>query len=128
MSESRSVVSHSSATWIYRPWYSPGLNTGVDSFSLLQGIFPTQGFNPGLRHCRGIIYRLSYQGSPTQLIHNTKVECRLISLWCLFIFLGYFLTNMCKTSLAWERILIVCMRGRGENDYNTDLYVSAYNL
>ena len=31
---------------------------------LLQGIFPTQGLNPGLPHCRQILYRLSYQGSP----------------------------------------------------------------
>ena len=31
---------------------------------LLQGIFPTQGLNPGLPHCRQTLYRLSYQGSP----------------------------------------------------------------
>ena len=30
---------------------------------LLQGIFPTQGLNPGLLHCRRILYRLSYEGS-----------------------------------------------------------------
>ena len=35
---------------------SPGQNTGVGSFSLLQGIFPTQGSNPGLPHCRQILY------------------------------------------------------------------------
>ena len=34
------------------PWNSPGKNTGVGSHSLLQGIFPTQGWNPGLPHCR----------------------------------------------------------------------------
>ena len=34
------------------PWNSPGQNTGVGSFSLLQGIFPTQKANPGLPHCR----------------------------------------------------------------------------
>ena len=34
------------------PWNSPGQNFGVGSFSLLQGIFPTQGSNPGLPHCR----------------------------------------------------------------------------
>ena len=39
-------------------------NTGVGSLSLLQGIFPTQGLNPGLPHCRWILYHLSYQGSP----------------------------------------------------------------
>ena len=46
---------------------SPGQNAGVGSLSLLQGIFPTQGSNPGLLHCRQILYQLSYQGSP-QLI------------------------------------------------------------
>ena len=35
---------------------APGKNTGVDSLSLLQGIFPTQKSNPGLPHCRQILY------------------------------------------------------------------------
>ena len=35
-------------------------NTGVDSCSLPQGIFPTRGWNPGLLHCRQILYRLSH--------------------------------------------------------------------
>ena len=49
------------------PWTiqnSPGLNTGVDSLSLLQGMFPTQGSNTGLLHCRWILYQLSHKGSP----------------------------------------------------------------
>ena len=41
-------------------WNSPGQNTGVGSRSLLQGIFPTQGWNPGLLHCRWILYQLSH--------------------------------------------------------------------
>ena len=45
------------------PWDSPGKNTGVGCHALLQGIFPTQGSNPGLLHCRRILYRLSHQGS-----------------------------------------------------------------
>ena len=51
--EIRSVVSDS--LWpheLYSLWNSPGHNTGVGSLSLLQGIFPTQGLNPGLPHCR----------------------------------------------------------------------------
>ena len=48
----------------YSPWNSPGQNTGVGTLSLLQGIFPTQGFNPGLPHCRQILYQLSHKGSP----------------------------------------------------------------
>ena len=43
------------------PWNSPGQNTGVDSLSLLQGIFPTQGSNPGPPHCRRILYQLSHK-------------------------------------------------------------------
>ena len=46
------------------PFSSPGQNTGVGSCSLLQGIFPTQGSNPGLPCCRRILYQLSHQGSP----------------------------------------------------------------
>ena len=37
---------------------SPDKNTGVGCHSLLQGIFPAQGSNPGLWHCRWILYRL----------------------------------------------------------------------
>ena len=39
-------------------------NTGVGSLSLLQGIFPTQGSNPGVPHCRWMLYQLSQKGSP----------------------------------------------------------------
>ena len=50
--------------WHHSPWNSPGQNTGVDSLSRLQGIFSTQGLNPGLPHCKRILYHLSHQGSP----------------------------------------------------------------
>ena len=46
------------------PWDSPGKNTGMGCHSLLQGIFPTQGLNPGLLRFRQILYHLSHQGSP----------------------------------------------------------------
>ena len=42
---------------------SPGKNTGVGFHTLLQGIFPRQGSNPGLQHCRQILYHLSHQRS-----------------------------------------------------------------
>ena len=45
-------------------WDSPGKNTGVRCHFLLQGIFQTQGSNPGFQHCRWILYHLSLQGSP----------------------------------------------------------------
>ena len=65
LSESRSVMSDSLRPHaLYSPWTSPGQNTGVGSLSLLQGIFPTQGWNPGLPSCRWILYQLSHKGSP----------------------------------------------------------------
>ena len=42
---------------------SPGKNTGVGYHSVLQGIFPTQGLNPVLSHCRRVLYHLSHQGN-----------------------------------------------------------------
>ena len=63
--ESHSVVSNSlQPHGLYSPWNSPGKNTGVSSLSLLQGIFPTQGLNPGLWHCSWILYQLSHKQSP----------------------------------------------------------------
>ena len=62
-SENCWVVSNS--LWprgLYSPWNSPGQNTGVGSLSLLQGIFPTQESNPGLPHCRQILYQLNHKG------------------------------------------------------------------
>ena len=50
--------------YISSPWNSPGQNTGVGRCSLLWGIFSSQGSNPGLLHCRRILYQLSHQGSP----------------------------------------------------------------
>ena len=64
VSESRSVVSDS--LWLHglhSPWNSPGQNTRVGSLSLLQGIFPTQGSNPGPLHCGQFLYQLSHQGT-----------------------------------------------------------------
>ena len=46
------------------PWDTSGKNIGVGCHSHLQGIFPTQGLNPGLPHCRRILYCLSHQRSP----------------------------------------------------------------
>ena len=58
VSESHSVVSNS--LWphgLNHPWTSPGKNPGVGSLSLLQGIFPTQGWNPGVPNCRRVLPR-----------------------------------------------------------------------
>ena len=63
-SECHSVLSNSlQPRGLYSPWNSPGQSTGVGCLSLLRGIFPTQGLNPGLLHCRQILYQLSHMGS-----------------------------------------------------------------
>ena len=97
---SRSVVSDS--LWphglqparLLCPWDSPGRNTGVDCHSLLQGIFPAQGSNLGLLHCRWILYPLNH-ASPTGLTAYKEFcfifkphELRKTFLWvqiCLFV-------------------------------------------
>ena len=61
--ETHSVMSNSlQAHGLYSSRNSPGQNTRVSSLSLLQGIFPMQALNPGLLHCRSILYQLSYKG------------------------------------------------------------------
>ena len=68
------------------PWNSPGQNTGVGSHFLLQGIFLTQGSNPGLQHCRWILYQLSLQGSPikrdntNELIYKTEADSQTLKM------------------------------------------------
>ena len=67
---SHSVVSDPSwphglkPTRLLCPWNSPGKNAGIGCRALLQGIFPTEGSNPGLQHCRQILYQLRHKGSP----------------------------------------------------------------
>ena len=46
------------------PWDFPGKSAGVDCHFLLQGIFPSQESNPGVPHCRQMLYCLGHQGSP----------------------------------------------------------------
>ena len=104
-SESCSVFSDSlPPRGLYSPWNSPGQNTGVGSLSLLQGIFSTQGSNPGLPHCRWILYQLSHQGSPVRgqdrqarsdsygegnIANNSAWYHRMI-VWCFFFNISHF--------------------------------------
>ena len=88
-------------TRLLHPWDFPGNSPGVDCHFLLQGIFPTQGSNPGLPYCRQRLYHLSHQGIP---FHCNK-----------YIFV-LFLNNLicvCKvTSVAspWELKESSCFR------------------
>ena len=60
------------------PWDFPGKNTGVGCHFLLQGIFLTQGSNPGLPHCRRVLYLLSHKRSPkgwtVTILHLLSVQ------------------------------------------------------
>ena len=79
------------------PWNSPGQNTGVGSLSLLQGIFPTQGLNPGLLNCRWILYQLSHKGSP------------IILEWVAYLFSS---KSSWPRWLSWQRIRLQSGRPR----------------
>ena len=86
-SESYSVLSNSLRLHgLYSPWHSPGQNTGMGSPSLLQGILPTQGPNPGLLHCRQTPYQLNHQGSPSLPNQVFFLKILLLKFWnhCLF--------------------------------------------
>ena len=74
----------------------PGKNTGVGCHACLQGIFPIQGWNPGLLYCRRILYRLSHQGSlvtdniiilstTTTIIISTTIKVTFIEHLCVFV-------------------------------------------
>ena len=58
---------------LYSSWNSLGQNTGAGSLFLLQGIFPNQGSNPGLSHCRGITLPDEPQGKP--FYHKCGIIC-----------------------------------------------------
>ena len=76
--------------WTIQSMHSPGQNTGVGSLSLLQDIFPTQGSNPGLPHCRLILYHLSHRGSPDvgNLISGSSAFSKSsLSIWKFSVYL-----------------------------------------
>ena len=77
----RVIPDSSQPCGLYSPWNSPGQNTGVGSLFLLQGVFPTQGSNPGLPHCRQTLYQLSHKGSPIKLGRRENLLLRSEELW-----------------------------------------------
>jgi len=86
-SKSRSVVSDSLRPYgLYSPWNSPGHNTGVGSCSLLQGIFPIQGLNPGLPYHRKILYKLSHRKAQDP---HVQVQRLTFLIWIKFYLLKY---------------------------------------
>ena len=85
----------------YSPWNSPGQNPGVGSLSLLQGIFPTQGLNPGLPHCRRILYQLSHQGS-----HTLTVSGQIFWLYCCAVVLYIVTTEGKPVQDRWDLSIV----------------------
>ena len=81
-SDSRSVTSYSLRPHeLYIPWTDPGQNTGVGSLSLLQGIVPTQGSNPGLLHYWQILYQLSQREAQREKVGDLPPQKILKSTW-----------------------------------------------
>ena len=81
--DSCSVVSDSLRPHgLYSPWNSPGQNTGVSSLSLLQGIFSTQGSDPGLFLCRRILYHLSHRCENWIIKKAEHQRIDAFGLWC----------------------------------------------
>ena len=97
-----------------RPWNSPGQNTGVGSLSLLQGIFPTQGSNPGLLHCRWFLTSES-QGKP----QNTGVGS-------LPLLQQIFLTQELKQDLLPCRWILYHLRYQGSPCVCVCVYMHTY--
>ena len=80
------------------PWNSPGQNTGEGSLSLLQGIFLTQGWNPGLPPCLRTLYQLSHKGSPTNNQDNNNNSSNR------YLLSTYSVLNPCWTSLVAQNV------------------------
>ena len=78
----------------------------MGSLSLVQGIFPTPGLNPGLPHCKQIPYQLSYQGSPshrTEVFISQNPKTLKASLWT-----GVTLLSPTGASRStWEALLVL---------------------
>ena len=115
---------------LYSPWNSPGQNIGVGSLSLLQGIFPTQGSNPGLPHCRQILSQLSQQGSPGDKEGNAQSRgiVDFVVLWLNIVESVNKVQVMCphqgREQISWEgrRINVWC------GEVSEELEVSAGQL
>ena len=90
-------------TGLLCPWNFPGKNRGVDSHSLLQGIFPTQGLNLTLPCCRQILYHLIHQGS---LIRIYICVCVYIYMYvCMYVCIHIRISVPFKFLLGYHKVL-----------------------
>ena len=80
------------------PWNSPGKNTGMGSHSLFQGFFWTQRSNPGLLHCRWILYHLNHLRSVSQQnisYEKLSSKFKVNPVICLYLF------QLCASCIPW---------------------------
>ena len=140
-SESQSVMSNSLGP--HGLYNSPGQNAGLGSLSPFQGIFPTQGSNPGLPSCRQILYQLSHKGSPRilewiayfllQWIFPTQgsnlglLHCRLLLLLLLSHFSHVRLCVTPQMALCFCSFLAVFLF-QSQETYSFLTYLSAFEL
>ena len=92
-------------TWFLRPYNSPGKSTGMGCHFLLQEIFLTQGSNPGLLHCRRILYHLSYWsavGESNSWVPSASLSYTLLQNSC-FVFL----LESSRECILW-RFAVLC--------------------
>ena len=120
---------------LYSPWNSPGHNTGVGSQFPSPGIFPTQGSNPGLRHCRQILCQLSHKGSPSEVkvVQYCLTRCNPINYtvhgilqarileWVAFPFTGIFPTQGLNPDLQHCRWILYQLSHKGRPKYTNPL-------
>ena len=99
---------------LYSPWNSPGQNTGVGGLSLLQGIFPTQGSNPGLPPLQVDSLPAEPQGKPK----NTEVGS-------LSLLQQIFLTQESNRCLLHCRQILYQLSYEGSTQYILGNYISA---
>ena len=109
---------------LYSPWNFPGQNTGVGSLSLLRGIFPTQGSNPGLQHCRQIFTSWATREAHIYVyvcvcvcvytyIYHPTTKCSFDSV-CRLVSRGHYMIKFSTNSCPWNRrtqIWVVCPYG-----------------
>ena len=95
------------------PWNSPGQNTGVGSLSLLQGILPTQGSNPGLPHCRRILYQLSHKEGPISWVKNPRSPTLLLHV--ILQVISFILSQQC---LPWHGWTDPCVKSLLSSGYH----------
>ena len=79
---------------------SPGKSTGLSCRVLLQGIFPAQRSNPGLLHCRWILYHLTWQPIHTEWMNETNKHGATL---CIMIWLWFHTLSLLMTgSVQWK--------------------------